>query len=225
MKRANQKKGFTLIEMVVVLAVISILVTILIPQMARHLTDVRVARTKNELQVLGAAIADFYKDTGIWPYTNLPGPSGGVNRVVGDIFNIPQGRARIAGPGAERWGNFEIFKPLYDYLYFNNPDEDTWRFNQNEPGQDFNIEGNHAWKGPYIDYRVYRDPWGSSYVINARYFPNNPLGKDFRFHNVYILSAGNDKLWSTPFDDTVNRNIEPDDSPRHDDIGFVLTSN
>ena len=61
------KRGFTLIEVIVVIAVVAILAAILTPTIAKHLEDSRRSRAINEATVYGAAIANFFKDTGRWP--------------------------------------------------------------------------------------------------------------------------------------------------------------
>ncbi len=218
-----RKKGFTLIEMVVVLAVVAILAAILAPTIARHIKESKVTRTLNEVQVIAAAVGSLYKDTGYWPYTNANGPSGGVDRVLSNPANVVTAVEPNAGTGAANWGSYGSTKPLYDYLYFNNPDDDTGGANQNQAGQDYPTSGEYRWRGPYLDERITNDAWGRSYVINARYFPGNPLFNDStRPHRVYVLSAGPNSAWATPFSDGVTRNTSPDDSIMGDDIGKAI---
>lgn len=227
------KKGFTLIEMVVVLAVISILVAILVPTVAKNIQDAKITRAQNEVQVIAAGVLTLYKDTGKWPFTNAPGPVGGVNRVLSGAptDSLPTGTADGAYAGAANWGALGPVKPLYDYLYFNNPDDDSGPGNDNQPGQDYPLGGEFSWRGPYIDKATYLDPWGNQYVISARYFPGNSLVSETAKagHQVLVLSAGPDQLWSTAFADAVSRRTVPSDSPNnnypHDDIGMVVMTN
>lgn len=234
------RKGFTLIEMVVVLAVIAILAAILFPTIAKHITDSKVTRATNEGQVITAAVMMLYKDTGKWPSTNAEpvvangGPSGRVDRVLSGMPTDPvaTGTAPGARTGAASWGTYGTTKPLYDYLFFNNPDADTGSTNQNQAGQDYPLTGEFAWKGPYLDKQAYVDPWGNQYVISARYFPG---GAASGAKTVLILSAGKDAVWSTPYADAVTRLTTPNDLPYgsydndgtyiHDDIGVVVTTN
>jgi len=233
-------KGFTLIEMVVVLAVIAILAAILFPTIAKHISDSRVTRSVNECQVITAAVMMLYKDTGKWPCTfqepAVPngGPSGRVDRVLTGYPADPLPIAAAAGarPGAANWGILGTTKPIYDFLYFNNPDANTGADSQNQTGQDYPLSGEFAWKGPYIDKPTYLDSWGNQYVISARYFPGGSYSAN---HTVLVLSAGPDGLWSTPFDDTITRLSLITDVPYgphqsdgtyiHDDIGSVITTN
>ena len=60
-------RGFTLIEVVVVLAVVAILAAILVPTIEKNINDAKRTRASNEVQVLGAAMASYFKDVGKWP--------------------------------------------------------------------------------------------------------------------------------------------------------------
>jgi len=217
------KKGFTLIEMVVVLAVVAILAAILTPTVARNIKESKVTRTVNETQVLAAAVASLYKDTGFWPFTNAAGPAGGVDRTLTNPSSVPAAAETGAPASASNWGTLGITKPLYDYLYFNNPDNNTGAANQNQAGSDYPTSGEYRWRGPYLDERIVDDSWGRSYVINSRYFPGNPqFGDATRPHRVYVLSAGPNHQWGTPFSDATHRNTVPDDSIGGDDIGKAI---
>jgi len=238
MKHRNQ--GFTLIEMVVVLAVIAILAAILFPTIAKHITDSKVTRAVNEEQVITAAIMMLYKDTGKWASTNAEptaangGPSGRVDRLLSGLpaDTVPVGTAPNAHSSAANWGTLGSTKPLYDFLFFNNPDSDTGSLNQNQAGEDYPSSGEFSWRGPYIDKQAYLDPWGNQYVVSARYFPGGALSPA---HTVLILSAGKDGVWSSPLDDAVTRMTTPSDLPygpytndgtyTHDDIGLIITTN
>lgn len=228
------KRGFTLIEMVVVLVVIAILAAILFPTIAKHIKDSKITRAQNEEQVITAAIMMLYKDTGKWPCTNANGPTGNVDRILtGEPTDpIVTTAAPGARTGAAYWGTYGSTKHIYDYLFYNNPDDDSGPTNQNQVGQDYPISGEFSWKGPYIDKRSYLDPWGNQYVISARYFPTSSVSAH---HKVLILSAGFDNLWSTAFSDGVTRLTTPSDDPYgpyendgthvHDDIGVVIHTN
>ncbi len=222
----RRQRAFTVVELVIVLAVIGILVAILTPVISKHIKDAKTTRACNEVIVISTAILSLHKDTGMWPCTNADGPSGGVDRVITAPDAVPAGVESGAAPGAINWGTLGSAKPLYDYLFYNNPDNDSGPVNQNQPGQDYPISGKYAWRGPYLDQEIITDPWGQSYVINARYFPGNPRSGSLALnHRVWVLSAGANGLWATAFDDNINRLTTPDDAPKGDDIGCVITTN
>jgi general secretion pathway protein G len=74
--------GFTMIELVVVIAVIAILAGITTVVVNQVLDDARRSRAASEVKVLGEAILNVYKDTTIWPLSNP------MNTV--DLWNNPQ---------------------------------------------------------------------------------------------------------------------------------------
>ena len=67
----NRKHAFTLIEMLVVLAIIAILATILLPAINGAMKKGKVARAKAEISDLEGAIKRFYAE-----YTKMPLPKG-----------------------------------------------------------------------------------------------------------------------------------------------------
>ena len=68
--RKRNEKGFTLIEVVVVVAVIAILAAVLTPYITKYIDDSKVAKARNEVQVVAAAVTNAYKDLGRWPNRN-----------------------------------------------------------------------------------------------------------------------------------------------------------
>ena len=68
-----------------------------------------------------------------------------------------------------------------------------------------------------FDHKLLDDPWGRSYVVNARYFPGNTQYSGSDRHHVYVLSAGPDHLWSTPYSDGA-----AEEEVTGDDIGFRI---
>ena len=222
MKTSEKNAGFTLIEFIVILGIIMIMTAALTPLVLKYIEDARIARAQSEARSIADTIAALYKDTGYWPYTDKNGPTAnpGIDRVLSDPDRVATGTGTGAGTGAARWGNFGRTKPLYDYLFYNNPDDDTNATNANQPGQDYPTTGLNRWKGPYIEKPVFTDPWNSSYVIDVRYLPGNPRYHGSAIHRVFVLSPGPDKKWETPFD---NHTGTPDDEIRGDDIGALVT--
>ena len=220
--KEGNKKGFTLVEVVVAIAVVALLAGILVPLISKNIEDSKKARAKNEAVVIAAAIGSLYKDVGWWPTTDSDGPtsSPGVDRILTDPSNVPTGTGTGAGSGAKNWGTYGSSKPLADYLFYNNPDGDTGSSNQNQASQDYPTSGDFKWDGPYVDRPTIQDPWGNSYVINARYLPSNPRYKGSKKHRVYVLSAGPNRVWETPYSDATG---DGSDSIQGDDIGVVLT--
>jgi len=63
------KRGFTLIEMVVILGVLAILAAILVPVVEKSINEARVARARNEVQIIAAGMINSYKNVCRWPNT------------------------------------------------------------------------------------------------------------------------------------------------------------
>ncbi|MCB7129933.1 MAG: prepilin-type N-terminal cleavage/methylation domain-containing protein, partial [Candidatus Brocadiales bacterium] len=66
-KKLKCKSGFTLIEIVIVLAIIAVLAGILAPTLTRYVGDSRIRKAEVDVQHIGGAIALMYGDTGHWP--------------------------------------------------------------------------------------------------------------------------------------------------------------
>lgn len=184
----RNNKGFTLIEMVVVLAVVAILAAILTPTIAKNIQDAKLTRATNEAQVIGAAMASFFKDVGRWPTAD------GTDAALGDALTLIHG-----GVGDDPAGGIADWDKdtaaattdIFEYhLVDNNPGNAA---NDYTPWSDATKMG---WNGPYIG-EIKPDPWGVYYacnVVNAYDSPNN-LG-------AWVLSFGVNRnaetTWATP---------------------------
>jgi prepilin-type N-terminal cleavage/methylation domain-containing protein len=212
----HSRRGFTMVELIVVLAAIAILAAILTPMVLKLIDDSRISRAEREVEGIANALATLYKDTSEWPYTNANGPSGTIDRLIGSN-SVATGAGVGAGSGAANWGAFGTSKRIGDFLYWNNPDNDSNANgnNSNQNNQDYPTTGPTAWTGPYMEAYDLNDPWGNAYVVNVRYLPNGNYGGTVR-HKTIVLSAGPDGVWQTPFSDTVTEEV------MGDDIGHIL---
>ncbi len=210
--RKRDRGGFTLIEIVIAVAIVAIFAAALSPMVFRHLEDSKITKAQNESETISTALLSYYKDTGKWPVTNADGPSGnGINRIVSGSV-VATGAGAGAGTGAALWATTGTTKNLGDYLYYNNADDDSAAdgTGANEASEDWPTTGSTAWKGPYLDAYSVNDPWGNAYVINSNYFPGGAYAGSIR-HRVLVLSAGPNGTWETPFDDAVSEEILGDD--------------
>ncbi|MBK7188455.1 MAG: type II secretion system protein GspG [bacterium] len=210
--------GFTLMEIVIAVAIVAIFAAAISPMVFKHLEDAKLTRAQNETESVATAVLSYYKDTGAWPYTNVNGPTGnGVSRALSST-NVATAAGAGAGSGAANWGSYGTSKLLGDYLYYNNPDDDTSATGAaaDQNGQDWRTTGRGAWRGPYVGAYTFNDPWGRAYVVNTRYAPGGAYNGTLR-HKVFVLSAGPDGQWQTPYDDATVGDI------LGDDIGTVVT--
>ncbi|MBM4131875.1 prepilin-type N-terminal cleavage/methylation domain-containing protein [bacterium] len=216
-RNRTDRDGFTLMEIVIAVAIVAIFAAAISPMVFKHLEDAKLTRAKNETESLATAVMSYYKDTGAWPYTNANGPLGTVDRVLSST-TVAVGAGPGAAGGAANWGAWGTSKQLGDYLYFNNPDDDSspTGTDANQAGQDWVTTGRGAWRGPYVDSYSFNDPWGKAYVVNTRYAPGGIYNGAVR-HKVFVLSAGPDGRWQTGYADAAPEDIAGDD------IGTVIT--
>ena len=215
--RKINNNGFTLIEIVIAVAIVAIFAAAMSPMVFRHLEDAKVSKAQNETEVIASAVLGYFKDVGAWPITNRNGPSGnGINRVISST-SLASGAGSGAAGGAANWGTYGTTKRLGDYLYYNNADNES-RANgggANQNNQDWPTTGPGSWRGPYIDKYEINDPWGHAYVINSHYFQGRYTG-NVR-HKVFVLSAGPNGTWETGFTDNSPEDVQGDD------IGTLIT--
>jgi prepilin-type N-terminal cleavage/methylation domain-containing protein len=209
----KHKNGFTLIEMVVVLAVVAILAAILTPTIAKNIRDAKISRGNNEVQVMAAAMATFYKDTGRWPTSNGAGTNDALY-----ILNGPS-TANNMNPGGYTayWGLGATWAAQKDFL--------ENHLVRNAPGVagtpgavPYSTSGEFKWNGPYLD-SISPDPWGTVYSCNIISFWYT--GGNYKNYAIYILSAGPDKVADTSYaQDITNTTTMP--ALGGDDVGKRL---
>ncbi len=69
--RASPQRGFTLIEIMVVVVIIGLLAALIVPNMLGHVDDARVGKAKADIQALETALADYKLDNFNYPSTQL----------------------------------------------------------------------------------------------------------------------------------------------------------
>jgi len=65
----NNKKGFTLIEMMLVVVIISILVTVVLPRLTGKTEQARISAGRLQVETIGMALDAFELDNGRYPTT------------------------------------------------------------------------------------------------------------------------------------------------------------
>jgi len=145
----RDERGFTLIEVIVVVGIIAILASILIPMVLKEIDESRITKASADIRSITTAVVVFKKDTAQWPIMDNA-CAANVTLLNGD-GNIP---ANLAGMGYDTG----VSSSYNDHLA-----ADTNGCYTN-------------WKGAYIA-RVTADPWGNAYITNASDFAitGNPV--------------------------------------------------
>ena len=189
-------RGFTMLEITIILAVIAILGLILAPSVVNFLNQSRLARAQNDVQVLGDAVVDFLGDTGFFPrYAD-----GGRQRPIRLL--VSPGATGEALPGAEGWvlTATDVLDLISNQLVNNRPQFG----NQGYPLKSF--DSGPGWNGPYFAADLQADPWGNRYVINVEHL-SAMLGA-FEADGVqekravWAISAGPDGVFDTVYPTT-----------------------
>lgn len=103
--------GFTMIELVVVIAVIAILAGITTVVTGSILESARLSRAASEVKVLGEAILNVYKDTTVWPNNNPMNTVAMWNDPQNGLFRTAAGGVHTRYP-ARAWRGPYMNKPV-----------------------------------------------------------------------------------------------------------------
>jgi len=208
------KKGFTLIEVVVVVAIIALLAGILTPLIFKYIDEANQTRALGDCRNISTALLLFHKDTGTWPYLSRYGVyPPDINYLYGNMGDMP----RFVADAQSSWGT--TADDMYFHLVTNgNPDQNTYIYRYRRAAT---LGGNilsHGWNGPYLPY-VTDDPWAYKYVVSVGAFDYGPDSQQVvgapasgqGGNNVWCLSAGPNFAVETPIWAT---------ETQYDDIGY-----
>ena len=82
-----KQSGFTLMEMIGVMAVIAILAAVASPKIFEAIEDAKVSAYVQEANALKQAVAAFYKDTGRWPRHTPTNPNPQFHHLMTNVLN------------------------------------------------------------------------------------------------------------------------------------------
>ncbi len=143
--RLKNNAGFTLIEVIVIVAILAILAGILAPMIFSQIDEAKLARAEADAKSISSAVLTFRKDLGIWP--NLSGAGCGANTtLLTGEGTIPQGLAAMA---------YNTSAAINFKTVLTRDDEECYNTT--------------LYKGPYMPV-VSADPWGNAYIIAADQF-------------------------------------------------------
>lgn len=186
--------GFTLIEIIVVLAVVAALAGVLAPLAFSYLSDARRTQAQNDVNQIAVAIGTFLKDTGLPPYKNTTSADKIPAKQSGD-FDCLAGAAgsgfTSASDSTAGWTTCYTASTTKDtlenHLITNAPSGDGTKL--------YKTTGKTAWKGPYLP-SVPADPWGKAFLVNIS--QADPAATTPKA--AWVISAGANGTLETPFD-------------------------
>lgn len=182
MRRRGNERGFTLLEIVVVLGVLAVLAAILVPMVVGYLDDAKKSKAQADTQQIAAATLKMYKDTGRWPFYQ-DGTASGSTPVF--VLLKGSGRAPSDGTSGTVWTLTATSDTFENQLIKNSPSS----------GTGYSTSGKFAWRGPYME-AVSDDPWGNYYVANI------DKAKPGDNKQVWVISAGPNAKIETTYDAT-----------------------
>lgn len=191
-------RGFTLIEVIVVAAIIAILAGILVPMIFNQVDEARVTRAQAECKTISSAILMFRKDTGKWPYMMPDDPACAAYYTTIQTAGLPESNPTDNTTGA--WGV--------------NVDEVTFGLILNLPGTPAITQPCYNNKAGTYLMEDKPDPWGHKYIVNAANFADAAKP-------VWIVSAGSNGCLDTSVN-SQTLNDSPCVAGPGDDVGIRI---
>ncbi|MEZ5988452.1 MAG: type II secretion system protein GspG [Planctomycetota bacterium] len=197
--------GFTLVEIVVVIAVVLLLTGIAVPMISGYVEDGRRARAKSEIKTLAGAIELFYSNTGRWPARNGSSQDNYLYVLVsGDTLPTAGNNPWNATHTWTTWATGTRGDLMDNQIVDNTP--------KGAAAAAYAMTGDNAWRGPYMD-GTPLDPWGRPYLMLVRStWETNATN----YKRGFLLSAGPDGVINTA------ANARTTDDLMGDDIGIIL---
>lgn len=189
----KDEKGFTLIEAIVVIAVLAILAGTLVPLAIKNIEDSKLSAAQADVKAIVAAITNLNKDTSRYPHQ----PDSG-DYLTNHLYVLYSGESisepayEFAGGGTSGFTGRR--EPMAHHLIRNKP---------NGTGTEY-----ANWKGPYLAADRY-DQWGMSYYITVIGYAH--CISNYAWPYVWVISAGPDQKLTTSSHGSSNGMLSGDD--------------
>ena len=182
-KIMGRRAGFTLIELVLVVAVVAILAAILVPTVFSILDDSAITKGKADVKAIAAAIAKFRDDTGEFPTRDADVASGEVNLLYSGTV-APLIAVFSPSPGAN-----------FDCTTATNCETFAFPFITNSGTNAYSTvpTAKKRWKGPYLSDNT-TDEFDDPYIVYVRRLRTTGA---ITTERAWIVFAGQNKLYET----------------------------
>jgi general secretion pathway protein G len=105
--KTDRQRGFTLVEMLVVITIIGLIMGLIGPRVLNYLSDSRVKAAKIQIQSLSSALDLFYLDAGRYPTG-----SEGLEALVRPVSGMASWNGPFKGGAVpnDPWGNHYVYR-------------------------------------------------------------------------------------------------------------------
>jgi prepilin-type N-terminal cleavage/methylation domain-containing protein len=197
--KLGDNKGFTMLEMITVLAVIGVMAATLTPMVLNYLEDAKRTKAESDVKQIAAVILNLTRDVRHFPMYTDGKATTGVPTI--ELLHGPGNPPPIATVATttegQAWAALALTGLLENHLVKNMPSglatTDTTKYA---------TTGRFSWRGPYLE-KLTEDPWGNRYLVNIK--NGNPGENPAKV--IWVLSAGPNGIIET------NPNAFTDEGP------------
>jgi len=189
LRAIGNQRGFTMFEIITILAVIGVMAAVLTPMVMNYLEDSKVSKAQSDVKTIAGTILNLTRDVAHFPlYTD------GTKTTGNPDIELLQGPGNDPVDFSTPWLPASNRFPLENHLIKNCPGGATADATGTACGTKYPTIGRFHWKGPYVE-KTTEDPWGNKYLVNIK----NANPADSPSKVVYVISAGaNGKLETDP---------------------------
>lgn len=183
LRAIGNNRGLTMMEVIVVLAVIGVLAATLTPMVINYVEDSKVSKVQSDVKTLAGTIMRLHRDLAHAPLFKDGTKTTGTPEI--ELLRGPGNDPVDSDDANKKWLTTAADKigEIENHLIKNAPG-----------GNKYPTVGRFPWKGPYLE-KVTEDAWGNRYLVNIK----NANPADGTPKVVWVISAGaNGKLETDP---------------------------